>query len=124
MFAANFKILLTVNCNPSHALESTSNCTGQVEMAKTAETPVTEKTTLPETTTPTATNYTTANTTTNELPEECSSATNLTESWRMDHNSSHIHPGGPNSDNGFACDFRPSLQWFRFTEEAGKHIAK
>ena len=118
-----FKILLTVNCNPSHALEITTNCIERVEIANTAKTPVTEKTTLSEATTPTATNYTTTSTTTNELPEECSSATNLTESWRMDHNSSHIRPGGPNSDHGFACDFRPSLQWFRFTGKAGKHIS-
>ena len=123
MFATILKNLLTVNCNLRHALESTTNCTKNVEIANTAKTPVTEKTTLPETTTPTATNYTTTGTPNNELPEECLSATNLTESWRMDHNSSHIRPGGPNSDHGFACDFRPSLQWFRFTGEAGKHIA-
>ena len=53
----------------------------------------------------------------------CLSATNLTESWRMDHDGKDLRGGGPNahSSSGRACDFRKSLQWFRFTGAAGKN---
>ena len=54
------------------------------------------------------------------LPSQCLSATNLTKSWRMEHNGNHLKPGGPNAQFGYACDFRKDLQWFRFTGAAGK----
>ena len=53
---------------------------------------------------------------------QCLSATNLTDSWRMDHDGKDLRGGGPNArSNGWACDFRKSLQWFRFTGAAGKN---
>ena len=55
-------------------------------------------------------------------PAECLSATNLTDSWRMDHDGKGLKGGGPNADFvGRACDFRKSLQWFRFTGAAGRN---
>ena len=54
-------------------------------------------------------------------PAECLSATNLTDSWRMDHDGKDLKGGGPNAQYGRACDFRKSLQWFRFTGAAGKN---
>lgn len=55
-------------------------------------------------------------------PSECSAAINLTESWRLDHSGSRIKPDGPNSFNGYACDFRKDLQWFRFSGAAGSRL--
>ena len=53
---------------------------------------------------------------------QCLSATNLTESWRMDHDGQDLKGSGPNAYNGvYACDFRKELQWFRFTGAAGKN---
>ena len=61
-------------------------------------------------------------TTTQPTPVQCLSATNLTDSWRMDHNGQDLKGGGPNAhSSGWACDFRKSLQWFRFTGAAGKN---
>ena len=57
---------------------------------------------------------------TTSIYSDCQTATNLTESWRMDHNGTDIKPGGPNSFRGYACDLRHSLGWFRFTGSAGK----
>ena len=51
---------------------------------------------------------------------ECLTATNLTQSWRLDHEGSDIRPGGPHSYDGYACDFHKNLQWFRFSGEGGK----
>ena len=58
-------------------------------------------------------------TTPQPIPRECQTATNLTQSWRLDHNGSEIKPGGPHSYTGYACDFHRDLQWFRFTGDAG-----
>ena len=52
------------------------------------------------------------------LPE-CLSAKNLTGSWRLDHNGSHIRPGGDHSYDGHTCDLHRDLEWFRFTGKAG-----
>ena len=55
-------------------------------------------------------------------PAECLSATNLTDSWRIDHDGKDLRSGAPNADSrGWACDFRKSLQWFKFTGAAGKN---
>lgn len=65
------------------------------------------------------------------LPLECQTATNLTQSWRMEHNGGGIRGGGPNayfntsgSNQGYACDLRRSLGWFRFAGPAGTCIYK
>ncbi|XP_067933925.1 oncoprotein-induced transcript 3 protein-like [Watersipora subatra] len=55
-------------------------------------------------------------------PPECLTATNLTESWRMDISGSGIKPGGPNSFDEYACDLNIDLQWFRFTGDAGNRM--
>ena len=70
------------------------------------------------------TDQTTESTTTSApLPSQCLSATNLTDSWRMDHDGKDLKGGGPNAwSDGRACDFRQSLQWFRFAGSAGKNI--
>ena len=60
-------------------------------------------------------------TTTQPMPATCLSATNLTDSWRMDHDGKNLKGRGPNAVSGWACDFRKSLQWFRFTGAAGKN---
>ena len=77
---------------------------------------------LDSTTLPVSTNIT-SNTTEVYLPEECLTATNLTEAWRMDHNGSGIQPRGftISTYQGYACDLNPALNWFRFTGEAGKN---
>ncbi|XP_067952069.1 uncharacterized protein [Watersipora subatra] len=55
--------------------------------------------------------------------QACQTATNLTRSWRMDHNGSDIRPGfGPHANDGYACDFHENLKWFRFTGEAGNRL--
>ena len=70
-----------------------------------------------------ATSTKTKPTTTKPLPAPCLSATNLTDSWRMDHEGKDLKGGGPNAwSDGQACDFRKSLQWFRFTGAAGENI--
>lgn len=58
------------------------------------------------------------------LLQACESASNLTQSWRLEYNGDDIRGGGPNSDPsaGYACDYRSSLQWFRFTADAGDKI--
>ena len=61
-------------------------------------------------------------TTTQPMPAPCLSATNLTDSWRIDHDGTDLRGGGPNAQYGRACDFRKSIQWFRFTGAAGKNI--
>ena len=53
-------------------------------------------------------------------PSPCTSAHNLTESWRRDHDGMHLRGGGSNTIVGWACDFRKDLQWFRFTGSAGR----
>ena len=53
------------------------------------------------------------------LPTECLTATNLTESWRLDHKGSDIRPGGPHSLSGWACDLHKDLKWFRFSGDGG-----
>ena len=81
-----------------------------------------QKTTKPTTTEPTTTKPTTTEpTTTKPLPAPCLSATNLTDSWRMDHEGKDLKGGGPNAYIGRACDLRKELQWFRFTGPAGKN---
>ena len=55
-------------------------------------------------------------------PSECLDATDLTESWRRDHNGGMNKPGGPNSLLNQTCDLRQSLQWFRFAGEAGDRM--
>ena len=54
------------------------------------------------------------------LPHQCVTATNLTQSWRTEYDGKALRGGGPDSYDGFACDLRSSLQWFRFVGEAGK----
>lgn len=49
----------------------------------------------------------------------CATATNLTESWRVDHTGADFKPHTANSDSGYACDFTKNLEWFRFTGAAG-----
>lgn len=56
------------------------------------------------------------------LNEACSSAVELTESWRLDSEGSHYQPGGPRSSGGFACDHRKGLQWFRFSGKGGNRM--
>ena len=53
------------------------------------------------------------------VPKECLTATNLTQSWRLDHNGSHIRPDDPHSLLGYACDFYKELKWFRFSGNGG-----
>ena len=53
-----------------------------------------------------------------DYPIQCINATNFTESWRTWHNISY-KPNGPSSKDYYACDFRQTLQWFRFTGKAG-----
>ena len=53
------------------------------------------------------------------IPKECLTATNLTQSWRLDHKGSDIRPGGPHSYNNWACDLHKDLQWFRFSGDGG-----
>ncbi|XP_067934814.1 oncoprotein-induced transcript 3 protein-like [Watersipora subatra] len=65
---------------------------------------------------------TTSDSTTIPTPHECLTATNLTESWRMDHNGSDIRPGGPHSSGGYTCDMHKDLQWFRFSGAAGRRM--
>ena len=73
-------------------------------------------TTTPSTTTTTPS---TTTTTVQPVPEECLIATNLTQSWRLDHKGSNIRPGGPHSDSGYACDLHKDLHWFRFSGDGG-----
>ena len=54
------------------------------------------------------------------LPSQCLSATNLRDSWRIDHDGRNLKPGGLFSRNGYACDIRNRLQWFRLSGAAGK----
>ena len=58
--------------------------------------------------------------TTTAVPQECLSARNLSESWRLDHSGSDIKGGGPKAYNGWACDLRKDFGWFRFVGAAGK----
>ena len=58
--------------------------------------------------------------TTTAVPQECLSARNLSESWRLDHSGSDIKGGGPNAQSGWACDLRKDFGWFRFVGAAGK----
>ena len=90
-------------------LKRLSKCR-QINLTRTLKTTSTK--TKPTTTKPT---------TLQPLPSPCLSATNLTESWRMDHVGKNLMAGGPNAYNGRACDLRQSLQWFRFTGAAGKN---
>lgn len=61
-------------------------------------------------------------TTAYEYPE-CTDAVDFNQSWRLDHNGSHIRPGGHKSYNGYACDFNTEhIEWFRFTGLAGSRI--
>ena len=57
-------------------------------------------------------------TTTSPQPEECQSAINLTEFWRLDHNGSSYRPGG-----SYNCDTSRMISrgrpWFRFSGSAG-----
>ena len=54
------------------------------------------------------------------VPKECLTATNFTQSWRLDHKGSDIRPGGPDANRiGWACEVRKDLQWFRFSGEGG-----
>jgi len=55
-------------------------------------------------------------------PAECLTATNFTESWRMEHNGSNYEAGGANSLNGYACDLHQDTVWFRFTGAAGNRM--
>ena len=59
-------------------------------------TTVSTTTTVPTTTAP----ATTTVTNTTSPPTKCLTATNLTQSWRLDHNGSDIRGGGPNSYKG------------------------
>ena len=81
----------------------------------------------PTTVAPTATSTnrpSTKTTTVAPQPAECLTATNLTQSWRLDHNGSHVKPNGSHSSNGYACDFHIDLQWFRFSGDGGKRSAQ
>ena len=80
----------------------------------------TEKNKTPSTTALATAKLTTTATSTTS-PSQCLSATNLTDSWRMDHDGKNLKGRGPNAVSGWACDFRKSLQWFRFTGAAGKN---
>ena len=53
------------------------------------------------------------------IPEECFTATNLTQIWRTANRGGGINGGGPHSENGNACDLHSDMQWFRFTGLAG-----
>ena len=71
--------------------------------------------------TPTTTKQTTLITLTQ--PVECQQAVNYTQSWRRNHEGSGIRPGGPDSQEGYACDFgESSSRWFRFSGAAGTHM--
>ena len=102
----------TVRCNESCQLKNSTD-SPPVELIKVG------MSALDSTTLPVSTNITN-NTTEVYLPEECSTATNLTEAWRMDHNGSNIKPIRSTKPNGYACDLNPTLNWFRFTSRAGK----
>ena len=52
-------------------------------------------------------------------PSECLTATNLTQTWRLDHKGGNIRPGGPHSFGGWTCDFNKGLKWFRFSGDGG-----
>ena len=106
----------TVRCNESCQLKNSTN-SSPVELLKVGIS------VLDSTTLPVSTNIT-SNTTEVYLPEECITATNLTEAWRIDHNSSGIQPRGftKSTYHGYACDLNPALNWFRFTGEAGKNF--
>lgn len=62
---------------------------------------------------------------TTNLPPQidgCTTATNLTQFWRVDANGSNYKPGGSRSSYGYACDLHPDMQWFRFSREAGNSM--
>ena len=64
----------------------------------------------------------TTNQTVQPPPAECLSASNITDSWRIDHDGKNLRGSGPDAHpEEYACDFRKSLQWFRFTGAAGKN---
>ena len=54
------------------------------------------------------------------IPQECLTATNLSQYWRAEYNGRRVRGGGPHSKRGEACDLHSGLQWFRFTGLAGK----
>lgn len=56
------------------------------------------------------------------LPSECLTVTNLTDPSRLDTNGRILTPGGPHSEDGFACDLRTDLAWFRFAGAAGHQM--
>lgn len=56
------------------------------------------------------------------MPTECLTATNITNSERTDRLGHDLRPGGPYSQQGYACDFHRDLQWFRFTAHAGTRM--
>ena len=103
---------------PLHASSSFSTTSTTPSPSTTTST-----TTIPTTTTTVTTSTTTVTTTTIPAPPLCLSATNLTESWRLDHDGKDIRPGGPHSGGGYACDFRKNLKWFRFAGAAGKKFS-
>ena len=127
-----------VNCQDKKRKTMTTTTTKKTTTPSTTTPPTTTKTTttptttMPPTTTKTTTTPTTTipTTTTKRTPttstkmsvlSPCTSAHNLTESWRRDHDGKHLRGGGSNSNIGWACDFRKDLQWFRFTGSAGKY---
>ena len=73
------------------------------------------------TTTPSTTTIPTTATST-PLPVECVNAINLTESWRLDHDGSHIRP----INGGYNCDARDMINsgrpWFRFSGSGGTKL--
>ena len=72
---------------------------------------------------PTTTTTTTTEPTTTQIPspDECYTADNLTESWRLDHSGSNIKP----VKGGLAWQCDPAIMkmnnrpWFRFSQDAG-----
>ena len=59
-------------------------------------------------------------TTTTPTSDPCLLATELSDSWRLDHDGKNIKPGGDYSLSGYACDLHHELGWFRFTGAAGR----
>ena len=102
----------------SKALVSTTNINGAATNPKSSS--ITKLSTTPTTMILSSTIQTTTIPTTTTIPDSCQSATNLTGSWRLNHNGTNLKPGGPHSKSGYACDFHKDLQWFRFTGSAGK----
>ena len=105
------------------ATESTTPTAKPTTVKPTTAKPTTAK---PTTAKPTTAKRTAEpKTTLQPLPAPCLSAATLTDSWRMDHDGKDLRGGGPKANaldrsDGYACDFRQDLQWFRFSGAAGK----